>query len=176
VCNDRVQRLMKRHGIKVRRRRVFVVTTEIQHDLPVAESLLARDFTPAAPDGVWSGDITYIATDEGWLYLATIMDRAGSRIVGWPMSDPIRANLVLIKDVRITQSIVRRANCWDNAPMKISFKMLKVESFCQPRYGARAEARPDIVDWIEGFHNPGRVHSSISYRTLVFAGSGPMAA
>ena len=65
VGKDRVQRLMKLHGIKARSKRKFVVTTDSKHDLPIAENLLARDFTPAAPDRVWSSDITYIATDEG---------------------------------------------------------------------------------------------------------------
>ena len=64
VGKDRVQRLMKLYGIKARSKRKFVVTTDSRHDLPVAENLLSRDFTPAAPDRVWSSDITYIATDE----------------------------------------------------------------------------------------------------------------
>jgi hypothetical protein len=68
VGKDRVQRIMKTHGIKARGKRKFVVTTDSRHSLPIAENLLARDFSPAAPDRVWSGDITYIATDEGWLY------------------------------------------------------------------------------------------------------------
>ena len=65
VGKQRVQRLMKAHGIKARGKRKFVVTTDSKHGLPVAENLLARDFAPAAPDRVWSSDITYIATDEG---------------------------------------------------------------------------------------------------------------
>ena len=65
VGKDRVQRLMKLHGIRARGKRKFVVTTDSKHSLPVAENLLARDFTPEAPDRVWSSDITYIATDEG---------------------------------------------------------------------------------------------------------------
>jgi len=72
VGKDRVQRLMRLHGIKARSKRKFVVTTDSRHDLPVAPNLLARDFTPSAPDRVWSSDITYIATDEGWLYLAAV--------------------------------------------------------------------------------------------------------
>jgi putative transposase len=74
VGTDRVQRLMRLHGIKVRGKRKFVVTTDSRHDLPVAPNLLARDFHPSAPDRVWSSHITYIATDEGWLYLATVID------------------------------------------------------------------------------------------------------
>ena len=82
VGKDRVQRLMKMHGIKARGKRKFVVTTDSPHDLPVAPNLLARDFSPAAPDQVWSSDITYIATDEGWLYLAVVIDLFSRQVVG----------------------------------------------------------------------------------------------
>ena len=69
VGKDRVQRLMQRHGIRARTKRKFVVTTDSRHSLPVAPDLVQRRFTPEAPNLLWSGDITYIATDEGWLYL-----------------------------------------------------------------------------------------------------------
>lgn len=69
VGKDRVWWLMQRHGIKARGKRKFVVTTDSKHDLPIAPNLLARDFAPEAPNRAWSSDITYIATDEGWLYL-----------------------------------------------------------------------------------------------------------
>ena len=85
VGKDRVQRLMKAHGIKARGKRKFVVTTDSKYSLPVAENLLARDFTPVAPDRVWSSDITYIATDEGWLYLACVIDLFSRQVVGWSM-------------------------------------------------------------------------------------------
>lgn len=85
VGKDRVQRLMKAHGIKARGKRKFVVTTDSKHSLPVAENLLARDFTPVAPDRVWSSDITYIATDDGWLYLACVIDLFSRQVVGWSM-------------------------------------------------------------------------------------------
>jgi putative transposase len=74
VGKDRVQRMMREHGIKARGKRKFVVTTDSKHDLPIAENLLARNFQPTAPNRVWASDITYIATDEGWLYLAAVID------------------------------------------------------------------------------------------------------
>ena len=70
VGKDRIQRLIKAHGIKARDKKKFVVTTDSKHSLPVAEDLLGRDLTPNQPDRVWSSDITYSATDKGWLYLA----------------------------------------------------------------------------------------------------------
>lgn len=90
----RVQRLMKMHGIKARGKRKFVVTTDSKHGLPVAENLLARNFTPEAPDRVWSSDITYIATDEGWLYLAVVIDLFSRLVVGWSMQPHMQASLV----------------------------------------------------------------------------------
>ena len=94
VGKDRVQRLMQAHGIKARGKRKFVVTTDSKHSLPVAENLLARDFHPSAPDRVWSGDITYIATDEGWLYLACVIDLFSRRVVGWSMQPHMQTSLV----------------------------------------------------------------------------------
>lgn len=66
---------------------------------------------------------------------------------------------------RMVQSVSRRANCWDNAVLESFFKTLKVERVDQVRYATRAQARLDIVDWIEGFYNQRRLHSSIGYRT-----------
>jgi transposase InsO family protein len=70
----------------------------------------------------------------------------------------------LLAEFRMQQSMSRNANCWDNAPMESFFKTLKVERVYQLRYAARAEARLDIVDWIEGFYNHRRFHSSIGYQ------------
>ena len=64
---------MKENGITARGKRKLVVTTDSKHNLPIAANLLQRDFTAAAPNQVWTGDITYIATDEGWLYLVVVL-------------------------------------------------------------------------------------------------------
>jgi len=82
----------------------------------------------------------------------------------------------LIKDYRMIQSMSRRANCWDNAAMESFFKTLKVERTHLLRYDTRALAKLDIVDWIEGFYNHSRMHSSIGYKTPVNAESSLRAA
>jgi putative transposase len=82
----------------------------------------------------------------------------------------------MLNDFRMMQSMSRRANCWDNAPMESFFKTLKVERVYQLRYETRAQARLDIADWIEGFYNYRRLHSSIGYRTPVHMETGRMAA
>jgi transposase InsO family protein len=82
----------------------------------------------------------------------------------------------LIKDYRMIQSMSRRANCWDNSPMESFFKTLKVERIHLLRYDTRAQAKLDIVDWIEGFYNRTRMHSSIGYKTPADVESSLMAA
>ena len=82
----------------------------------------------------------------------------------------------LIKAHRMSQSMSRRANCWDNAAMESFFKTLKVEHTHLLRYDTRALAKLDIVDWIEGFYNHKRMHSSIGYKTPVAVESSLMAA
>jgi len=92
---QRVQQLMQRHGIHARGKRRFRVTTQSRPGLPVAENLLNRQFTVAAPNQVWVGDITYIDTNEGWLYLAVVVDLFSRQVIGWAMADDLRQELVL---------------------------------------------------------------------------------
>ena len=94
VGKERVCRLMQKHGIRARCKRKFVVTTDSKHDLPIAPDLLQCNFTPAAPNQVWTGDITYIATDEGWLYLAAVIDLFSRQVVGWSMQPHMQSSLV----------------------------------------------------------------------------------
>ena len=94
VGKERVRRLMKQHGIKARGRRKFAVTTDSKHDLPIAQDLLQRNFTADGPNAKWTSDITYIATDEGWLYLAAFIDLHSRMVVGWSMQPHMRASLV----------------------------------------------------------------------------------
>jgi len=197
VSAERVRRSLVRQGLRPVYRRAWVATTDSRHCLPVAPNLLDRRFDGWEPNRAWVADITYIATDEGWLYLAAVMDLASRRIVGWSMSETIDAKLVcaalrsaywqrkpsagllvhtdrgsqyasheyrrLAADFAITMSMSRKAACWDNAAMESFFKTLKVERTYQVRYNTRAQARLDIVDWIEGFYNRVRMHTAIGY-------------
>ena len=92
---NRVARLMKEHGIVAVQHRKYRPTTDSGHDFPVAPNLLGREFQAAAPNRVWVADITYIPTDEGWLYLATELDLYSHRIVGWSLSSRLCRQLVL---------------------------------------------------------------------------------
>ncbi|PZD70140.1 hypothetical protein C1752_18334 [Acaryochloris thomasi RCC1774] len=95
VGRQRVRRLMAKLGICARRKRPFkVTTTDSVHSLPIAENILNRDFTSTEPDRAWVADMTYIATTEGWLYLAVIIDLFSRRVVGWSMAEHMRTELV----------------------------------------------------------------------------------
>jgi len=93
VGKERIQRLMKRHGIKARGKRKFVATTDNKHNLPIVPNLLNRNFQPVQPNTVWTGDITYIQTEEGWLYLAVVLDLYSRQVVGWSMQPHMHSSL-----------------------------------------------------------------------------------
>jgi putative transposase len=201
ISHERVRNSLKRQDLRPIYKRPFRVTTDSDHHNPVACNLLDRRFDGWKINQAWVGDITYVETAEGWLYLACVMDLASRRIVGWSMRDRMKTELVtqalksayglrrpgagllmhtdrgsqyasaahrqLINDYNMVQSMSRRANCWDNAAMESFFKTLKVERVHRTRYETRAQAKLDIVDWIEGFYNRKRMHSSIGYKTPV---------
>nr|WP_165475071.1 IS3 family transposase [Legionella yabuuchiae] len=81
----RIKWLMQQEGLKPKAARRFKVTTDSRHSKPVAENLLGRQFNPIAANISWASDITYIHTDEGWRYLATVIDLYNRKIVGWSM-------------------------------------------------------------------------------------------
>jgi putative transposase len=95
VGRKRVARLMKETGLSARTKRRFVKTTDSKHDFPIAPNLLQRDFTADAPNESWVGDITYLDTREGWLYLAVLIDLYSRRVVGWAMSERIDTALAM---------------------------------------------------------------------------------
>ena len=95
VGEKRIARLMRQEGLAARRKKRFVHTTDSKHAHPVAENILARDFLPQEPNATWAGDITYIWTAEGWLYLAVMLDLFSRRVVGWAVSERIDRQLVL---------------------------------------------------------------------------------
>jgi putative transposase len=92
VC--RIKRIRKKLGIRCKQTKKYTVTTDSRHSLPIAENLLAQQFEAATPNHVWVSDITYIPTDEGWLYLAGHKDLFNGEIVGYAMGERITKNLV----------------------------------------------------------------------------------
>jgi putative transposase len=94
ACENTVAKVMREQGIRsIVRKRFKARTTDSSHPHPVAPNLLDRDFAAPAPDRKWAADITYIATGQGWLYLAAVIDLCSRRVVGWAMADHLRAEL-----------------------------------------------------------------------------------
>lgn len=94
IGKERVRKLMAEHGIRVKIKLKFVVTTDSKHSLPVAPDLVQRRFTPQAPNQLLCGDITYISTYEGWLYLAAIIDMFSLQVAGWSLQPHMQTGLV----------------------------------------------------------------------------------
>ena len=95
VGKERVRKLMQLHGIRAKGKRRFKVTTDSKHALPIAPNLLDRQFDVARPDQVWVGDITYIATDEGWLFLAVVIDLFSRQVVGWSLRQDMTRDIAV---------------------------------------------------------------------------------
>ena len=174
----RIGRLMRENDIRARHMRRFNATTGSKHSLPVSAKLLDRQFAPEAPNRVWTGDITYIATAEGWLYLAVVIDLFNREVIGWSIKPRMTTKLVLdalsmawfrqrpepgvlfysdrgskyathayqdrLDAYRMTGSMSRRANCWDDVPTESFFNSLKNERAHGTSYATRDEARSDL--------------------------------
>ena len=85
---------MRANGVRARHKRRYKVTTDSRHSLPVADNRLDRNFSPAAPNRVWTADLTYVWTDEGWLYLAVVLDLYSRQVVGWSRQPHMQSSLV----------------------------------------------------------------------------------
>jgi putative transposase len=194
---NRVARLMHQHGITACRKRRFTHTTDSQHELPVAPNGLNQQFEAQYTDQKWVADITYIWTQQGWLYLAVVLDLFSRRVVGWAMQPSLGRGLVLaalqmallarrpepgllhhsdrgsqyashdyqhlLEKEKISCSMSRRGNCWDNAPMESFFATLKQERVHRRQYQSRLEARQDLFQYIEVWYNRKRRHSALGY-------------
>lgn len=160
-------------------------------DIP---NLLKREFSVAAPNRVWCGDITYIWSGSKWSYLAVVLDLFSRRVVGWSLSDKPDAELASkaldmaweqrgrpksvmfhsdqgcqyssrkfrqrLWRYRITQSMSRRGNCWDNAPIERLFRSLKTEWVPAPGYLTQAHAKKDISYYLMDYYNRQRPHQA----------------
>jgi putative transposase len=95
VGKERVRRLMSQHNIWAKHKRKFRVTTDSKHNLPIAPNLLERNFTTPEPNQVWTTDLTYIQTKDGWLYLVAFIDLYSRMIVGWSLQPHMRSEMVV---------------------------------------------------------------------------------
>lgn len=198
VCRNTVASIMRCTGLRAKAARKFrPCTTDSAHAFSPAPNLLARRFAVPRLDTVWIGDITYIESEAGFLYLACVMDLCSRRIVGWSMADHLRAELAVeslhaalarrrpapglifhsdrgvqyaaaafrrvLARHGIRQSMSGAGNCYDNAPIESFWGKLKTESLRDRPFRTRAHARAAVFDYIEGFYNRTRSHSSIGF-------------
>jgi transposase InsO family protein len=206
VGRNRVRRLMKEDGMVAKRTPRYrrIATTNSAHDHPVAENLINRDFTPAAPNTVWSWDITYIRTQRGFVYLAIVMDLYSRRIIGWHVAEHITQRLTIValwkawkhrgmpagmiihsdrgmqyaargyrqfleKHCKARQSMSRKGNCWDNAPVESFFATLKIEGLDEAGFVYRdlEHVQREAWQFIEHRYNRRRLHSTLGYTTPI---------
>jgi transposase InsO family protein len=199
VGRKRVARLMAGAGLVGRCPKRWRKTTIPD---PAAESkavdLICRAFGPGVElDRRWCGDITYIRTWEGWAYLATVIDLASRRVVGWALADHMRTELVadalrmahqhrrppadvifhsdrgcqytskeyasLAAELGVTLSVGRKGECWDNAVAESFFATLKGELIDIRGWPTIAGVRRAVFEFIEGWYNTRRLHSSLRY-------------
>lgn len=198
---NRVARLMRQNHLKARQKRRFVPrTTQSDHDQPLAPNWLAQVPSPTRPDQVWLVDITYIATGQGWIYLAVVLDGCSRKVVGWAMDTSLETSLVtealnraqkerrpspgllhhsdrgvqyassayraLLANFKITPSMSRAANPYDNALAESFMATLKTECFDQTP-ASHAQARLQVFDYLETFYNPKRLHSALGFQSPV---------
>ena len=199
VSRQRVAKLMRSAKIRSKIAKKFVVTTDSKHRFPIADNLLNRDFTVKAIGRVWVSDITYIWTGQGWLYLTIIMDLADRKIIGWSLSDSLKASATAIPAWRmaiinrpiidqlifhsdrgiqyacneftillgthkkVTRSMSRKGDCWDNAVAESFFKTIKSELVYHTKFKTRYQAKIEIFEYIEIWYNRKRKHSALGY-------------
>ena len=199
VSRPRVARLMRQAGIRSMLRKKFVTTTDSTSTVRRFDNLLDRNFASGQPGRVWVSDITYIATQQGWSYLTTIIDLGDRKVIGWQLSRSLQATDTVLpawrsavatrpltgslifhsdqgvqygceafmdevsKDKRITQSMSRKGDCWDNAVAESFFKTLKCEWTNRFNYRDHKQAELSLFEYIESFYNTKRAHSSLGY-------------
>jgi putative transposase len=194
----RVRRLMRLAGLEGRAKKRWRKTTIPDPDMERAKDLIQRHFGPCTEiDRRYVGDITYISTWEGWAYLATVIDLASRKVVGWALADHMRTELVIEalemaftgrrpppgaifhsdRGCQYTSidygdfagangvvlSVGMAGQCWDNAVAESFFATIKRELIDTRAWPTRAGLRAAIFDYIEGWYNTRRLHSSLGY-------------
>jgi len=195
----RIARLMRAAGRRGRAPKRWRTTTVPDPTAALPADLIGRDFATATTvlNARWCGDITYIHTWEGWLYLATVIDLTSRRVVGWATADHLRTDLIdqalsnavtsrrpasgvifhsdrgcqytstqyrrLADQHGVRLSVGRRGQCWDNAVAESFFATIKTELLERRPWPTRTAAHKAIFNWIEGWYNTRRRHSTLDY-------------
>lgn len=203
INHKRVERLMRKHQIIGYIPKRKVLTTIRAEDADNISDLVKGDFIKPKQDIGWCGDISYIRTWEGWLYLATVIDLGSRRVIGYAMANHMRTELIVealnmavktrgktkmgnvvfhsdkgsqytsndfaksCTTLGIKRSVGRKATCFDNAVAESFFATLKKELVYRTKFTTRTQARTAIFNYIEGWYNSSRLHSTIGYMSPV---------
>jgi putative transposase len=196
-----VARIMREEGLRSLATPKYVVTTDSEHDNPISENILNREFNVSQLGKVWVSDITYIRVNDDWAYLTTVLDLADRKIVGWAISEDMttentviaawnRAKMnreikqgfifhsdrgvqytsnsfrkILNGNKKVTQSMSRKGNCWDNAVAESFFKTIKHESLNHIKFTSIKQLKRVLFEYIEHWYNRIRMHSALDYKT-----------
>ena len=199
VCGRRrVTRLMRLAGLEGRCKKRWRKTTVADPEAEAAKDLIQRHFGPCAEiDRRYVGDITYVATWEGWAYLATVIDLASRKVVGWSLADHMRTELVedaltmafanrspaegvifhsdrgcqytgkdfadIARQNGVVLSVGMKGECWDNAVAESFFATIKRELIDTRSWPTRSGLHRAVFEYIEGWYNTRRLHSTIGY-------------
>ncbi len=201
VGHRRVGRLMRDNGFKVVRTHKYKTTTDSNHRFNIAPNLLDRNFEAKRPNQKWAGDISYIWTREGWLYLAVMIDLHSRRVIGWAVSNRLKRDLAIralnmaialrrpppgcihhtdrgsqycshdyqkrLREYSFKVSMSGRGNCYDNAAVETFFKTIKAELIWRRTWQTRRQAEIAIFEYINGFYNPRRRHSTLGGKSPI---------
>lgn len=138
VSKKRVARLLRERGLSARRPKRFRRTTDSNHSQPIAPNLVARNFRAEAPNQVWVGDITYLWTAQGWLYLAILMDLFSRRVVGWSLSPSLEQRSPWRRSIRRSKRADRRRGSSSTTIGASSTPVRRIESAWSGRGFGRA--------------------------------------
>lgn len=196
----RVAKLMRKEKLQAKMRKRWKVTTKPSKVTKmVAPNHLDQNFTVEEPNKIWVSDISYVYTEEGWLYIAVVMDLFSRKIIGLSMGDRLETELVLkafkqalyhrkipfgqellhhsdrgcqytsyeFQEIAnrhgIKLSMSAKGHCYDNAVAESFFHTIKTEEIYLKRYRIREEAKVSIFEYVEGFYNRQRLHSTLGY-------------
>ena len=193
-----VRHIMRDEGLVACQPRPFRSTTDADVEALSIPDLVKRDFTADRPGVKFVGDITYIHTWQGFIYVATVIDCFSKKVVGWSIADHMRTELVedalrkaalttvieadaifhsdrgsvytsavyraFLRRLGMRSSMGRTGVCWDNALAESFFSALKNERVHRTVYATKAQAKRDVIMYIEGFYNNRRRHSALGYR------------
>jgi transposase InsO family protein len=201
ISRKRVRRLMRKLGLNSVHPRPYRRTTVQAAEPSTLVDLVGRQFSPAAPDMVWYGDITYVKTWNGWAYIASVIDGYSRKVVGWAIENHMRTELVtaalamaiaqrrppdgvifhadrgsqytsrefvdFCQKNGVRNSVGKTGICYDNAAAESFWATLKKEHIHLHPFDTIARLKRETFEYIEGYYNTQRIHSSLGYLTPV---------